>query len=140
MFNEHGEFTVIRQGNILLAHSSGAWNVETAKAYTININKIIEPIKDKPWALISNVEMWELCTPDCQILMLELSAESRDKGLKREAVVNNNTESVKLDLFHKRTNKGTSETLEPSHVFQRCFFETDKQARQWLTNEGYSHR
>ena len=135
MFNEHGEFTVARQGNILLVHIIGAWNVETAKAYKQTFNKTIETIKDEAWALISNVEQWELCTPDCEILIVQLGVESRDKGLKREAVVNTNTESVKLDLFHKHIKKDTTE-ISP-HVFQRCFFKTDIEANQWLKNEGY---
>jgi hypothetical protein len=60
---------------------------------------------------------------------------SRDKSLKRQAVVNTNNEGVNLDLFHKHIKKDTTE-ISP-HVFQRCFFKTDIEANQWLKNEGY---
>lgn len=135
MFNEHGEFAVTRQGNILLVYASGAWNVETAKAYIHTIKEAIEHIKDESWALISNVEQWELCTPDCEILMVNLAKECRAKGLKREAIVNKNTKSVKLELFHKHSKQYTGEP-SPSQ-FQRRFLKTDTEAKSWLKNEGF---
>jgi hypothetical protein len=135
MFNEHGAFTVTRQGNILLAHATGAWNAESAKAYRHAINKTIEPIKGQSWAIISNVEQWELCTPDCELIMVKLAAECRGRGLKREAVVNKNIKSVKMELFHKHSKNITSKTSPD--VFQRQFFETDTQASIWLKNESY---
>lgn len=135
MFNEHGGFDLKREKDILLVDVTGAWNAETAKAYREAIVKIMVPAKDKPWALISNVEQWELCTPDCKLLIVELTKHCRDNGLKREAVVNSNTASVKLDLFHKNMKKQTSKASPD--VFERDFFETEKEAREWLKNEGY---
>jgi hypothetical protein len=135
MFNEHGEFAVTRQGNILLVHVSGAWNAETAKAYKHTINQTIEPLNGNSWALISNVEKWELCTPDCELLMVKLAVKSRENGLKREAVVNINTKSVKLELFHKHSKE---DYFEPSTIqFQRRFLETEEEANVWLKSEGY---
>lgn len=135
MFNEHGGFELKLDGDILLAVVNGAWNVETAKAYGQAILKLIEPCKHKTWALISDVKEWELCTPDCELLMRQLWAECWGKGMKREAVINNNIQSVKLDLFHKHTKQGSLK-VSPD-VFQRCFFETEKEAREWLNNQGY---
>ncbi|GAC19186.1 hypothetical protein [Paraglaciecola arctica] len=138
MFNEHGEFVVTRQGNILIAYIYGAWNAETAKAYKHTINQTIEPLKGKSWALISNVQQWGLCTPDCELLMVELAAECRGNSLKREAIVNNNTKSVKLELFNNHSKQNPCE-FEPSRIqFQRRFLETDEQAKVWLKTEGYS--
>ncbi|MFT4809292.1 MAG: hypothetical protein ACI9LX_002639 [Paraglaciecola sp.] len=135
MFNEHGEFTVTRQDNILLVHVIGAWNAETASAYTDTINKTIEPFNGKSWAIISNVDQWELCTPDCELLMVQLVAKCRDKSLKREAIVNCNIKSIKMELFHKHSKNNPSQ-ISPEE-FQRRFFETDTEAREWLKNEGY---
>ena len=103
MFKEHGDFTLTRQGNVLIAYVSGAWNAETEKAYGAIIHDSIKPFNGGPWVLISNVEEWELCTPDCQKLMMQLAVECRSKGLKREAIVNSNIDSVKLDLFEGLT-------------------------------------
>ena len=135
MFNEHGEFKVTLQGDKLLVVVTGAWNVETAKAYSDTVIDTIRPVKDKCWGLISDVREWELCTPDCELLIVKLSAQCREKGLKREAVVNNNIESVKLDLFRRHAKNHTSRTS--LDAFQRRFFETDTEAKEWLKNEGY---
>ena len=138
MFREHGEFVVTRQGNILVAQVFGAWNAETAKSYKEAILKNIEPLKGKDWALISNVEKWELCTPDCQALMMQLIVESKEKGLKREAIVNSNTQSVKLDLFTRYSNLEPSENTDTS--FLRQFVKTNIEAENWLQSEGFSQQ
>jgi hypothetical protein len=119
MFNEHGEFKVTPQNDILLAVVVGAWNAETANAYRDPILDIITPLKGNLWGLISNVNDLELCTPDCELLMGKLLAECRAQGLKREAVVNDNIKSVKMELFHKHANKNTLGSS--SDVFLRCF-------------------
>ena len=98
----------------MLAYVTGDWNAETAKAYKHSINKAIETINDKSWAIISNVDQWELCAPDCELLMILLVAEYRDKNLKREAIVNN-TKSVKIELFHK--NSKINSTINRPDVF-----------------------
>jgi hypothetical protein len=135
MFNEHGDFNLTLQGDILFVVVTGAWNAETANAYRAAILKTIEPSKGKLWGLISNICEFELCTPECELLIVQLAAECRGKGLKREAVVNKNIESVKLDLFHKHSKNAPSESSRD--VFQRRFFATDSEARFWLDNEGY---
>jgi hypothetical protein len=63
MFNEHGEFNVTIQGDILFAVVSGAWNLETAKAYRETMLKTIESANGNFLGLISNVNAWELCPP-----------------------------------------------------------------------------
>ncbi|WP_293747196.1 hypothetical protein [uncultured Paraglaciecola sp.] len=135
MFNQHGGFKVTLVGDIVLVVVTGAWNAETAKAYSEVFLEIISPIKDKPWGLISDVMEWELCTPDCELLIVQLSVECKRLGMKREAIINTNIESVKLDLFHKYTKKQPSKALPD--VFERRFFKTDSEAKEWLKNEGY---
>jgi hypothetical protein len=135
MFNEHGWFNVTLQGETLLIVVAGAWNAETAKAYTETVLKTIVPIKNKSWGLISDLNEWELCTPECELLLVKLFVECRGKGLIREAIVNNNTASVKLDLFQKNAKIHASETSYDG--FKRGFFKTEKEAREWLNIEGY---
>jgi len=135
MFKEHGDFIVTLDENILLVSVSGAWNAETAKAYAEVVIETINPIKYRAWGVISDVREWELCTPDCKVLIAKLSAKCKGKGMKREAIINSNTESVKLDLFRRHTIKQSSKALPDA--FERCFFETEKEAREWLNDEGY---
>jgi hypothetical protein len=73
--------------------------------------------------------------PECELLLVQLFTECRDNGMKREAIVNNNTASVKLDLFHKHAKIDKPEIVFDG--FKRGFFKTEKEAREWLNIEGY---
>jgi hypothetical protein len=57
------------------------------------------------WALLAMSMHGNCAPPDCELLMRQLAKECIAKGLKREAIVNNNIESVKMDLFHKYLKK-----------------------------------
>jgi hypothetical protein len=135
MFNEHGGFNVSLDGETLLIVVTGAWNVETAKTYSELVHNTIEPVKDKFWGLISDLNEWELCTPECELLLVKLFTECRSKGLQREAIVNSNTSSVKLDLFNKHSNSYNCEVSPDG--FKRGFFKTTSEAKEWLTSEGF---
>lgn len=135
MFNEHGGFKVVLQDDVLFVTVTGAWNAETANAYKDVIHKTIAPLKGTFWGLISDVSAWELCTPDCELIIVELSAHCREEGLKREAMVNKSTESIKLELFHKHLSNNTPES--PPHVFHRHFVKSQAEAKEWLMQQGY---
>lgn len=135
MFNEHGGFNVSFEGETLLIVLTGAWNVETAKTYSDTVLNTVEPVKGKFWGLISDLNEWELCTPECELLLVNLFRECRSKGLRREAIVNINTASVKLDLFHKYAKKYICEPS--SDGFKRGFFKTATEAKEWLAHEGF---
>ena len=134
MFNEHGGFNVSLKGDILVVVVTGAWNAETAKAYEDVVHRCVSAIKGKTWGLVCNLSEWELCTPDCELMIIDLVTKCRHSGMHREAFICE-TDSVKLDLFYKRDKKNISEvTVERQ---QRRFFNSNQAAWEWLKNEGY---
>ncbi|WP_232787787.1 hypothetical protein [Paraglaciecola sp. MB-3u-78] len=52
MFNQHGDFNITLQGDILFVVVTGPWNAETANAYRAAILKTIEPGKGKLWGFM----------------------------------------------------------------------------------------
>lgn len=135
MFNQHGVFHLELQGNIVFADISGPWNAETANAYSEALLKAVEPLKGKPWAAISDINRWELCTPDCETLMANLILHCREIGLRRDAIVSR-TNGIKLELLKKKRTEGAVKT--PADAFERAFFSTQAHAKAWLMGQGYS--
>lgn len=135
MFTEHGYFNVELRGNILFLDIKGAWNIETSLAYQKAISEAIKPIEGQPWAVITLMNDWELCTPDCETVLFEIIKDAIAKGLIREAVVNNNG-IVKLQLFEKYRNvKLSNKTKTP---FKRHIFQVQEIAMQWLKTQGFN--
>jgi hypothetical protein len=134
MFNEHGGFNVTLQGDVLVVVVTGAWNAETAKAYQDVVQSSISSIKGKAWGLICNLSEWELCTPDCESMIIDLVTKCRHDGMRREAFICE-TDSVKLDLFYKRDKSDVSQVIVEQP--QRRFFNNDQSAWQWLEAGGY---
>ena len=134
MFNEHGGFRLTLQGNIMFAHITGPWNAETANAFKGAINKEIEPLKGQSWAIICDIYEWELCTPDCELLIVDFMVKCRELGLKRSAIVSS-AHSVKLDLFKK--NRDAERTQKVTDGFRREFFTSEALAKSWLDKEGF---
>lgn len=128
MFAAHGTFELQREGRILVAKFKGAWNMESALNYQDAIQPMAAPLMGKPWAMISNMDEWELFTPECAPIIIKLSQAAYRGGLSREAMVNQ-TDSVKMQIFHKPISRFPE--------FQRAFFTTQEQARSWLNEQGF---
>ena len=134
MFTEHGFFNVELRGNILFLYMEGAWNIETSMGFQDAISEAIKPIEGQPWAAITSMDNWELCTPDCEPVFFETIKEGIAKGMIREAVVNNSG-TIKLQLFEKYRNvKLPSDIKIP---FKRYIFQEQKAAMNWLKKEGF---
>ena len=128
MFEAHGTFELQVQGRILLAKFKGAWNLESALNYKREIEQVVSPLLGQPWAMVSNMNDWELFTPECAPVIIKLSQAAYRGGLVREAMVNQ-TDSIKMQIFHKPIN-GYPE-------FERAFFTTQDEAIRWLHAQGF---
>ena len=129
MFSAHGSFKIARHKNVLIVWSSGAWNLETVNEYAAAAAVHTMPIIDKPWSQISNISEWELATPDVEPVIARLLREGSERGLCREAVIND-AGTVKLEQFD-RSKKVVIEG------FKRRFFTCYKDAAAWLREEGF---
>jgi hypothetical protein len=124
----HGAFELKVEGLILHAYIIGSWNIQAAYDYKEAVEKIIKPLVGHTWAMISVVDEWELYTPDCKPIMIELSHYAYASGLCKEAIVNQ-VASVKLEAFPAK--------IKGFPTFQRQFFHTKEEAVSWLNDEGF---
>lgn len=113
----------------------GAWNIETAREFKLELVNNVLPLLPKQWAALTVMSDWELCTPDCEPVIVEFSLEAKKHGLTREAVVNNK-EATKLELFEKYQNKQLVKQANPE--FERGFFKDEDQALVWLQAQGFT--
>ena len=129
MFSQHGAFSIERRNNILFIRISGAWNRETALAYCKAARQASLPLINQPYATLSDLNDWELATPDCDELFKHLFQQAVDHGLRREAFVNKSG-SVKVEQLNRLMPYGQE------HV--REMFEDTKSALGWLKGEGFT--
>lgn len=137
MFTEHGCFHVELRGNILYLDIEGAWNIETSIAYRKAITESIQPLIGKPWAAMTLMNDWELCTPDSEIVIFDITKEALANGLVREAVVNS-TGLIKLELFEKYKNIEVPTGV--NMPFKRRIYQDEQSALDWLAEEGFSNQ
>lgn len=135
MFTEHGCFDVELRGNILFLEIEGAWNIETALAYQETIAEVIRPVIGKHWAAITIMSNWELCTPDSETVIVNITIDALKKGLVREAVVNNSG-LIKLELFEKYRN--VTPPSDSKIPFRRRIHKDEEAALEWLASAGFS--
>lgn len=128
MFEAHGSYDIALNGRILEVNVKGAWNVESANDYAGSVEKFVEVLQGKPWAMISIVDDFELFTPECYPVISKLSIKAYQGGLVKEAMVNF-TDSVKMQVFKPN--------IDGYPDFQRAFFRTKKEATVWLKQEGF---
>jgi hypothetical protein len=135
MFNLHGTFKIELQDDIVFVDMIGAWNLETAIAFSAEIKALTKQIYGRPWAALTRMDEWELCTPDCEPVIVEFSLDAKRSGLTREAVVNEK-ESTKLELFSRFRNDSLVKQANPE--FERRFFKNLASGLAWLHSEGFS--
>jgi hypothetical protein len=134
MFNLHGAFKIELRNDIVFVDMIGAWNIETAIAFSDEIKKVVKPIYGRPWAALTHMDEWELCTPECKPVIVEFSLNAKRSGLTREAVVNEK-ESTKLELFSRVRNDSLVKQANPE--FDRRFFKNIDPGLAWLHSEGF---
>lgn len=136
MFSSHGDFSVELRGSILFISMYGGWNVETALGFKKAVEEATKPVKSTQWAALTCMSKWELCTPDCEPIIVEFSVKAKRDGLTREAVVNSsNVSQIKLSLFEKYRDEAL--VMQANPEFVREFFQDKKPALNWLIDEGY---
>ena len=129
VFNPHGQFHIALSHQVVKVVCKGAWNLETMQLYAKACSEQVRPLFGQQWAMLSDINEWELATPDVEPLLIETFKQAIVLGLKREAVVNSSG-TVKLDQFNI--------TLPAiPNDFERRFFTTESEARQWLAEEGF---
>ena len=128
MFSQHGAYRIERRNSVLLISISGAWNRETAQAYCKAAREASTPLIGRPYATLSDLNEWELATPDCDDLLKQLFQQAVDHGLRREAFVNKSG-SIKVEQLNRLMPCGQE------HI--RKMFTNRDAAVDWLKREGF---
>ena len=127
-FAGHGEYDIKCSSNVLYVNLRGGWNEEAALAYSKEIKQSIEYFNNQPWAIISDLNDWELYTPECFPIISKLFLHAIQSGMCKEAIVSQ-TNSVKLQPF--------ALDKDAFPTFERRFFTDLDEAHIWLKDEGY---
>jgi hypothetical protein len=135
MFAKHGNFHLELKGNLLFITISGAWNREAALEYESAIVEATKPLIGIPWAVITVIDDWELCTPDSALVMVGMIKTAIKNGLVREAVVNSKG-TIKLEIYEKY--KKEKRNGPDNKLFVRHIFQNSDAALEWLSKDGFS--
>lgn len=127
-FAGHGEYDIKCSSNVLYVNLRGGWNEEAALAYSKKIKQCIEYFNNQPWAIISDLNDWELYTPECFPIISKLVLYAIQSGMRKEAIVSQ-TNSIKLQPF--------ALDKDVFLTFERRFFTELDEAHIWLKDEGY---
>jgi hypothetical protein len=134
MFEQHGNFSVIVANNTITLTLEGAWNVETSVAYQREIKEKAHLLKGRPFGVLTLLDDWELCTPECEKVLVDIVQTAISWGMQKEAVVNDKG-AAKLLLFEKHKHLHIDDIKEKH--FHRRIFSHKSDAVSWLASEGF---
>jgi hypothetical protein len=129
-FNQHGDYFLSIQGNVVVAEISGSWNLEAAEAYEQNFKKLLEPLLPCRWGHIVYLNDWDLGVAEIAPVIARLVSWCIENGLTRAA-----------NVFSESMIKAyVLETMLVDEVgdFQRKVFVNESEALLWLESFGYS--
>ncbi|WP_421132344.1 hypothetical protein [Alteromonas sp. A079] len=134
MFEQHGNFNVFVVNNTITLTLEGAWNVETSLAYQQEIREKARHLKGSPFGVLTLLNDWELCTPECEKVLVEIVQTAISWGMQKEAVIND-TGAAKLLLFEKHKHLHINDCKEDH--FHRRIFSQKSDAVSWLASAGF---
>lgn len=92
----HGRFEVTIDGQILISHTWGPFNLECIHAYREHLDLKIESLKGKAWAMLAIAEGAPLHTPASMEEMINTILHQRILGRCATAIVIGNVEAVNI--------------------------------------------
>lgn len=129
---EHGTFSVQVSGDVLYVRCSGTWNYPTAERYVREMTRCGEQLSPGPWCSLADLTNWELGTPDASGLIIRLSATLSELGRRHAAGV------VGPNQLARTVSNHFIERLKRDAAPEVRYFDTEDEARRWLTGLGYS--
>jgi len=126
----HGQFTLWREQQVILAHIRGQCNEDMAIAFSEEFKQVAAPLLDTPWAHIVYLDDWELATPEVEGIIQNLVAWLIAHGLTRTAQVYSPHMLKRYQLDRMITQK--------TDTFERQVFSDERAAFAWLSQEGFA--
>lgn len=127
MMSYHGQFKLWQENQLILAEIHGAWSVDTAQDYAIQLKQLVQSMNGQPWARIVYLDHWQLGTPDFEKVMQDLMKWCVLHQLKYTAYVfhPNIMKEHQLDKFIN------------SADYNKKIFTKQQEAFDWLTSVGF---
>ncbi|WP_108649222.1 hypothetical protein [Dongshaea marina] len=124
-WKEHGSFEMKLQGNIMLLHVLGRWNVETTQHFVNAYQQQMVAMIKQPWGQVTDLSQWELSPPDIWEHIYGLARWMEEHNQVCEAFVC--SLSIQKMLMKKR--------LETTPKVRKKFFTDTEPALDWCRNE-----
>ncbi|WP_108651664.1 hypothetical protein [Dongshaea marina] len=88
---EHGSFFIEEIfPRVVLGRLNGAWNLDMAQRACDDVIALAEKLKDKPWAVITDMRHWELAPQEVFKAFEATQAQLMTKNLRVHAIIPSN--------------------------------------------------
>jgi hypothetical protein len=119
---EHGEISIVVEGNIIIVRAAGAFNEYGAQRYTQGVKNIVSGLQEQHFSILINNLAFQGATPEAYHELEMYNAWLNQQKLIAKAMVI--TSSITLDVIDK---------LSPSRAAQQNkSFDNEKEAMAWL--------
>lgn len=123
-FEEHGDYSLSVNGDILTIHASGAWNKEKSLAFSADCKALIQQQFTNDYFLVLLVTQDWLPTHDSIEILQDITSWSLERGLRAEAFCFSNI--LEAEVITKMISPHIGEN------FLRDSFNEETTAQDWL--------
>jgi hypothetical protein len=127
--NEHGTFSLAVDHRVVIVRCFDAWNLETAKHYWAEMEKVARAMDGDPWAILSDLTQWELSPPEVGVKVAEMAVKLDALGRTHNAIVAND-HGLRQAIVKQAIRSKTSQPVLK-------FFEQENEALGWLDECGF---
>ena len=92
----HGQFEVTINGQILISHTSGPFNLECIHAYREHLDLMVQSLAGQRWAMLAVAEGAPLHTPESLAEMVRTIVHQRKLGRCATAIVIGDVEGLNI--------------------------------------------
>jgi hypothetical protein len=92
----HGRFEVTINGQVLISHTSGPFNLECIHAYREHLDLRVQSLAGKCWAMLAVADSAPLHTPESMAEMINTILHQRKLGRCATAIVIGDVEGVNI--------------------------------------------
>lgn len=125
--NEHGDFTISKDGHVITITPVGDWNIETTHRFCSEFRAVVETIIPNAWILVADLSEGGLGTPDIWDELQNLTQWSIDHNKSHEIVIY--SLSIQKDMLEKM-----QESLAVKSYFCKSKIEAQKQLELIVSN------
>ena len=129
MLRQHGSFTLVWQGDVMLVTYTDTWNLQAVQALHEAALRTWEQRGMRPWAMLTDASQWDGGTPEVFALWWKFFEDAVAHGM--QAVTD-----ILPTHFHALIVKDLAERAARLAIYRPS--ENVAQARAWLASLGYS--